>query len=106
VSEPPTNNPTLRNDALDLLGRCVGGDIKIFGTFSQEEVSNRASYKVGRESSRLKHTIKLEGVRVDNGFVDHICPYDPAGRGADAAQREGGAKLPEITSDLSSVAPV
>ena len=86
--------------ALHVLGARVGGDVEVFGAFAEQEIAHRPSHEVGRESRLLQHAIKLEGVWVDNGFVDHGCPF--VRRGAGRMQVCAvGRRIPEITSEFS-----
>jgi hypothetical protein len=45
-SKPAANDPTISKESIDLVGVRIGGDIKVFGDLSEEEISNTSTDEI------------------------------------------------------------
>jgi len=52
--ESPADDPAVFKEGIDLMGVSIGGDIEIFGGFSQEKVPDASPNEVGDESMSVK----------------------------------------------------
>jgi hypothetical protein len=64
-AEPPSDDPAVAEESLDLVRVRVGADIEIFGMATEQEVADAAADEVAGEVVLVQPIQHLQGVRVD-----------------------------------------
>jgi hypothetical protein len=64
-AEPPSDDPAVPKELLDLVGMRRGADVEVLGLAAQQQVADAAAHEVGGVVPLVQPVQDPEGVRID-----------------------------------------